>query len=336
MAVTIKDVAEHAGVSVSTVSKVLNNWKTISQKTKDKVNASIKALNYTPNSQAVSFARGNTKNIIYLTSLSKGEAYTNPHMFDIMCGVFSALAKQGFTMTLMDIADASHPKETVSNIIARKSADGIVIHGSVINPEITDLILKNNFPHIVIGHPDFDDHLCWIDTNHLLAGQYAAEYIAKKDISPISFIAGKKSDFISHERERGFRTVMLKHKKKISPEYIAYTNSTWQEGYSAAMKFMQMNEPPKAIVCENNTLAVGCSRALTELGLSAPDDIVFMTFDVYPYTTIIEPKPIIVDINVHDMGMQAADMIIRKIENPSLIIHSYTTLPEIKPCESIT
>ena len=60
MAVTIKDVAEHAGVSVSTVSKVLNNWKTISQKTKDKVNASIKALNYTPNSQAVSFARGNT------------------------------------------------------------------------------------------------------------------------------------------------------------------------------------------------------------------------------------------------------------------------------------
>lgn len=329
MSVTIKDVAEHAGVSVSTVSKVLNNWKTISQKTKDKVNASIQELNYTPNAQAVSFARGNTKNIIYLTSLAKGEAYTNPHMFDIMCGVFSNLAKQGYTMTLMDISDNMHPRETVSDIIARKSADGIVIHGSVINSEITKLILKNNFPHIVIGHPDFDERLCWIDTNHFLAGQYAAEYIVKKDLSPIAFIAGKRTDFISHERERGLRTLMLKHKKKISPNYVAYTNSTWQEGYNSAIKFLQMDEPPKAIVCENNTLAVGCSRALTELKLKVPDDIVFMTFDVYPYTTIIDPSPVIIDINVHDMGLQAADMIIRKIKNPSLIIHSYTTLPQI-------
>ncbi len=329
MAITIKDVAKHAGVSVSTVSKVLNDWKTISQETKDKVNRSIKELNYTPNARAVSFARGNTKNIIYLTSLSKGEAYTNPHMFDIMCGVFSKLASQGFTMTMMDISDESHPKETVSEIIARKSADGIVIHGSVINQDIANLILGNNFPHIVIGHPDFDNRLCWVDTNHLLAGQYAAEYLSQHEVSPVSFLAGRKTEFISHERERGFRTVMLKHHKKISPEYVIYTSSSWQEGYAATKKLLSMEQPPKAIVCENNTLAVGASRAIHELGLRVPEDLFFLTFDVYPYTTIIDPKPTIVDINVYDMGMQAADMIVRKIDNPSLMIQSYTTLPEI-------
>ena len=116
MPVTIKDVAEHAGVSVSTVSKVLNDWKTISQATKYKVNSAIKELNYTPNSRAVSFARGNTRNIIYLTSLGKGEAYNNPHMFDIMCGVFTKLASSGYTMTLMDISDDLHPKETVGSL----------------------------------------------------------------------------------------------------------------------------------------------------------------------------------------------------------------------------
>ena len=163
MPTTIKDVAERAGVSVSTVSKVLNDWKTISQSTKEKVNQAIKELNYTPNSRAVSFARGVTKNIIYLTSLGKGEAYTNPHMFDIMCGTFSNLAKQGFSMTMMDISDEMHPKETVSEIIARKSADGIIIHGSVINQDIANLIIDNNFPHIVIGHPEFDNRLCWIE-----------------------------------------------------------------------------------------------------------------------------------------------------------------------------
>ena len=329
MPITIKDVAEHAGVSVSTVSKVLNNWKTISVATKEKVNRSIKELNYTPNSRAVSFARGNTRNVIYLTSLSKGEAYTNPHMFDIMCGVFSNLAKQGFTMTMMDISDEAHPKETVSDIIAGKCADGIVIHGSAINQDIADMIIDNNFPHIVIGHPAFDNRLCWVDTNHLLAGQYAAEYLAKHDVSPVSFIAGKKAESALPLVGYEFRTIMLKHHKKITPEYVEYTSSTWQEGYNATKKLLSMKVPPKAIVCENNTLAVGASKAINELGLSVPQDIFFLTFDVYPYTTIIDPKPTIVDINVYDMGLQAADMIIRKIDNPALMIQSYTTLPVV-------
>ena len=329
MPTTIKDVAERAGVSVSTVSKVLNDWKTISQTTKERVNLAIKELNYTPNSRAVSFARGVTKNIIYLTSLGKGEAYTNPHMFDIMCGTFSSLAKQGFSMTMMDISDESHPKETVSEIIARKSADGIIIHGSVINQDIANLIIDNNFPHIVIGHPEFDNRLCWIDTNHMLAGQYAADYLSNHNVMPVSFIAGKKTDFISKEREKGFKTIMLKHRNRVTSEYVIYTSSTWQEGYEAAKKLLTMENPPKAIVCENNTLAVGASRAIQELKLRVPEDLFFLTFDVYPYTTIIDPTPTIIDINVYDMGLQAADMIVRKIENPSLMIQSYTTLPEV-------
>lgn len=90
-----------------------------------------------------------------------------------------------------------------------------------------------------------------------------------------------------------------------------------------------MKEAPRAIVCENNTLAVGASRAIREMGLRVPEDIFFLTFDIYPYTTIIDPKPTVININVYDMGLQAADMIIRKVDNPSLMIQSYTTLPEI-------
>ncbi|MBQ1682171.1 MULTISPECIES: LacI family DNA-binding transcriptional regulator [Agathobacter] len=329
MAVTIKDVAKHAGVSVSTVSKVLNDWKTISQETKDRVHASILALNYTPNARAVSFARGTTRNIIYLTALAEGEAYRNPHMFDIMCGVFTNLARQGYTMTMMDISDDEHPRETVAEIIARKSADGVVIHGSVINQEIANLIIDHEFPHIVIGHPEFDNRLCWVDTNHLLAGQYAADYLVNHDVSPVSFIGGRRNELISKERERGFRAVLLKHHKKISPEYVIHTNSTWQEGYDAVRQLLAMQEPPKAIVCENNTIAVGAARALAELGIRVPEDLFFLTFDIYPYTSILDPQPTVVDINVYDMGLQAADMIVRKIENPSLMIQSYTTLPRV-------
>lgn len=201
----------------------MNHWKTISEETTKRVEAAAAELKYTPNARAVNFARGNTRNIIYLTELKKGEAYSNPHMFDIMCGVFTELARNGYTMSLMDISDEAHPKETIRDIIDQKSADGIVIHGSVINQATADLIIDRSFPHLVIGHPDFKG-----------------------------------------------------------------------------------------------------------LGLSVPEDVAFLTFDVYPYSTILDPKPEVVEINVYDMGVQAGAMICRKIDNPGLMIQSYITLPEME------
>lgn len=340
MGVTIRDVAKKAGVSVSTVSKVMNHWKTISEETTKRVEAAAAELKYTPNARAVNFARGNTRNIIYLTELKKGEAYSNPHMFDIMCGVFTELARNGYTMSLMDISDEAHPKETIRDIIDQKSADGIVIHGSVINQATADLIIDRSFPHLVIGHPDFDNRLCWVDTNHELAGEHAGEYILKHDAFPTFFIGGRKNEFISHEREKGFRSFLLRHKHRVTSDHVVYTSSTWQEGYEAAMKILSYdssdasaaggNQIPGSIVCENNTIAVGVSRAIKELGLSVPEDVAFLTFDVYPYSTILDPKPEVVEINVYDMGVQAGSMICRKIDNPGLMIQSYITLPEME------
>ena len=329
MKATIRDVAREAGVSISTVSKVMNHWKTISQETVERVQDAATKLGYTPNARAVNFARGNTHNVIYLSDLKKGAAYQNPHLFDIMCGVFSSLAKNGYTMTLMDISNEDHPNETIENIIKEKSADGIVIHGSVINQEVANLIVDHQFPHIVIGHPDFDNRLCWIDTNHALAGQHAAAYLIRRKALPAVFIAGRKTDFISKERENGFRKCLRHNGYSLQNTDVAYTDSSWEIAYHTTKEFLNRSTIPKAIVTENNTLAVGAARALRELSDEKSNEIVFLTFDIYPYTTILDPRPDVIDINVYELGMQVGEMIIRKINNPTLMIQSYSTLPEI-------
>lgn len=329
MKATIRDVAREAGVSISTVSKVMNHWKTISQETVERVQDAATKLGYTPNARAVNFARGNTHNVIYLSDLKKGAAYQNPHLFDIMCGVFSSLARNGYTMTLMDISNEDHPNETIENIIKEKSADGIVIHGSVINQEVANLIVDHQFPHIVIGHPDFDNRLCWIDTNHALAGQHAAAYLIRRKALPAVFIAGRKTDFISKERENGFRKCLRHNGYSLQNTDVAYTDSSWEMAYQATKEFLNRSTIPKAIVTENNTLAVGAARALRELSDEKSNEIVFLTFDIYPYTTILDPRPDVIDINVYELGMQVGEMIIRKINNPTLMIQSYSTLPEI-------
>ena len=340
MSVTINDVANEAGVSKSTVSKVLNHWTTISPATVEKVHAAIEKLHYTPNSRAVSFAKGATSNIVYLTNLEKDTAYRNPHMFDIMCGVHHTLSENNYSLTLVNTSEEHYPGEKVSEVITSRSSDGLIIHGSAINKEIANLILDAGFPHIIIGHPGFESRLCWVDTNHELAGEHAGEYILKHDAFPTFFIGGRKNEFISHEREKGFRSFLLRHKHRVTSDHVVYTSSTWQEGYEAAMKILSYdssdasaaggNQIPGSIVCENNTIAVGVSRAIKELGLSVPEDVAFLTFDVYPYSTILDPKPEVVEINVYDMGVQAGAMICRKIDNPGLMIQSYITLPEME------
>lgn len=329
MPITINDVAKEAGVSTSTVSKVLNNWTTISPATATRVHQAIEKLNYIPNARAVSFARKSTKNIVFLTYLEKDSAYLNPHMFDIMCGAYNELSGHDYTMTLQDISKDTVKGESVSRLLSTKSCDGIIIHGSAINTSIAETIIKQNFPHIIIGHPGFESRLCWVDTNHALAGHLAAQHMIERGYTSIAFIGGQKTDELSFQRQKGFLGTMYQYGYQVPDERIFYSNSTTEEGYLTTMKILRGSNRPRGIVCENNTLAVGAMKAIEQSGFTLPKDIAFLTFDAYPYTQIIDPKPTVIDINVYDMGVQAGNMMIRKLENPSLLVQSYTTIPVI-------
>lgn len=334
MAITISDVANEAGVSKSTVSKVLNNWSTISPSTVDRVNAAIKKLNYIPNARAVSFARQSTHNIVYLTNLGKKAAYENPHMFDIMCGVHHELVSHNYTLTLVDTSEESFPGEKALHEISSHSADGLIIHGSAIHEELASHIVTENVPHIIIGHPDFENRLCWIDTNHGLAGEYAAEHMIACKYHKILFIGGKKSDVISNQRLKGFVKGMLNHKIHIPKEMIGYTNATRQGAYAAFLQMLKKYPDAEAVICENSVLALGVRKAIQELSLAVPGDIALLSFDSYPFSKVIDPVLTVVDIDVYDMGVQAGNMMIRKLNNPDLLIQSFTTLPILIQGES--
>ncbi len=140
--------AREAGVSTSTVSKVLNNWSTISPETCARVRRAIEKLHYTPNAQAVSFAKGAAKNILFLSSLKKEEAYHNPHMFDTLCGVQKELSSHGYTLMLMEPPDNVSPETFLKDQIARRIADGILIHGSCNIPSLSKIMLKYQYENV--------------------------------------------------------------------------------------------------------------------------------------------------------------------------------------------
>lgn len=327
MAITISDVAREANVSTSTVSKVLNHWSTISPETCERVFQAIEKLNYVPNTRAVSFAKGSTNTIIFLSRFEKEQAYQNPHMFDILCGAQQQLAGLGYSLLIVGVPSNQSLPDFVHKIIMQKSADGIIIHGSAYIPALDSILLSSDYPHILIGHPASSSRLCWIDTNNGLAGEFAASHMVECGYKNVAFIGSQKAEHISTQRLNGFVGKMYQYGFYLGDPLIGYTYSTIQDSYNTAYAMLNQPMRPRGIVCENNTIAIGVTQAISALHLQIPDDIALLTFDIYPYSMIINPKPTVIDINVFDLGIQAANALIQKIHNPSLLLQSYTTLP---------
>ena len=199
----------------------------------------------------------------------------------------------------------------------------------IVNETLAKHLLEEEIPHIIIGHPDFETRLCWIDTDHTLAGEYAADHICECGYTNVFFIAGRRNDAISNQRLKGFKKGMIHHKEYITRENIGYTNNTQEGAYEVTRTMLQKLPKPQAIVCENNLLALGVVNALRDLSFSIPDDIGLLTFDIYPYSKIITPQPTVIDINMYDIGIQAGRMMLHKLENPRLMVQSFTALPTL-------
>ncbi|MEG1752358.1 MAG: LacI family DNA-binding transcriptional regulator [Christensenella sp.] len=329
MAITIKDVAREAGVSFSTVSKVVNNSPEISHATVTKVKEVMERMDFTPNVRASNFKKRSTKNIAFLTALKKGEAFNNPHMFEILCGAHSVLARKGYSTTLLDISRDEKQGDTLKAVISAGGYDGIIVHGSAISVDSAAMLARGSFPYIVIGKPEFESRVCWLDTNNILAGSIAAHHLLDGGVTNMAFVGGENNERISKDRLDGVMSALAERKTIVEKNNIKYTNSSIEESYIVAKELILQKSKIDGIICENNSIAIGVLRAINESGLQMPEDLQLVTFDDYPYSHIMTPSPTVVNIDVHDLGEQAASQLMRNIKNPALHVQSYITLPEL-------
>lgn len=328
MGVTIKDVAKAAGTSTATVSKVINGSHTISQPTIDRVNRIIKELNYHPNTRARNFARKSSKHILFLTRLERNVAFHNPHMFEIMSGVQQVLDAKGYALSLRGV-DEKGAVESVTSALSEKSADGFVVHASVITRSLAKILITSNVPHIVIGLPNFESQLCWIDTNNHLSGEIATRHLIDQGFKRIAYVGGRPGDMISWHRQRGYETALEVAGLHMPLTFLKQGDSTFHDGLRMTKQLIKLKNPPTAILCANNYIALGCVEAIQNAGLHIPTDIAVMTFDDYPFSKTTSPMLSVVNIDVFDMGRQAGELVLNKIKKPHFQVQSYATLPEL-------
>lgn len=262
MALTINDVAKEAGVSIATVSKVINGKPSISEQTRLHVLEVIKRLNYHPNAQASNFARERSDNIIFLAVTEPLTAFHNPHMFEIMCGAQNIVHEKNFNFSFLGVQDKDTACQKASNIIGRRAADGILVHGSSTSRSLVELLVKTGFPHVIIGRPPFSNTACWIDINNHVSGHLATEYLTKCGYTHIAFIGGPQSDEISRHRLQGFVSSMRIFGLNVPESSIKYGTYSKQSGFEMMEELLRGSFLPDAVICEDNKIAMGAAGGI--------------------------------------------------------------------------
>lgn len=333
MSVSIKDVANKAGVSISTVSKALNDKSSVSSSTIERIKQTAEEMGYVPNSRARVFATKETKQIVFVADIPKDTAFYNPHIFEIIMGLQHSVSKSGYSL-IVESVEKKEALEYISSLYKKNMADAIVVHASIITKRLESLIVKSNLPHLIIGQPDYQSTLSWIDTDNTLSGAIAIRHLLKKDYYPVAFVGGKADDMISLHRFEGAERELKQNNLSFEEQYVLSTSSTIVSGMNAAKKILKMEKPPRSVLCANSVIAFGMMQELRNQKIRVPKDIAVMTFDRYPFSDFTEPRVTSVDMNMYEIGEEAGSILIKNLSHPNLRIQTFTSEPCIFERES--
>ncbi len=330
MAVTIYDVAKEAGVSIATVSKALNDSYTIPDHTKEMIRQAADRLGYCPNARAKNFARQATGTVLFITDLYQNIAFENPHMFEIISGITVHLNKKGYSLTLKPLTKEEAPIY-IRDIIRERQADALIIHANVLGTELAAFLSRVDYPYLVIGRPGFSCNICWIDVNHEQAGLLAANYLLDKGYRRMAFIMGPEENPLSRSRLAGIRQAMDEEELTVeiihNPKVCALDETVIED--AALDQLLRGPYPPEVLICSNNHLALHCLQQVCRLGLKIPEQVALLTFDNYPFSMLTDPAITAVEVDMYELGYNAARFVLQRIRKPNLQTQSFCTSPSI-------
>lgn len=308
--VTIQDVAKAAGVSVSTVSRVLNEKLDVSSETQDNVLSVISKLGYTSNLAARSM-RSLKKNLIGLVVPDIGL----PYSIEVMKGVNRAIAESKYDLLVYTTGDvqkngtAMHEQYYVS-LLNGSITDGMLLVASAAAEFVTDDPIVAVDPHVI--NPNYPS----VQGMNYEGALDAMSYLIGLGHRRIGFISGRPEISSAESRLKGYRDSLVNANLPVSEELILSGDFTQQSGYKATRQLLAMENPPTAIFAANDQSAVGVIQAADELGVRVPSDLSVVGFDNIPEAKYIGLTT--VDQLLPDMGYVAIQMLIKLINDQPL------------------
>jgi LacI family transcriptional regulator len=310
--ITIKDVAVHAKVSVTTVSHVVNGTRFVSDAARERVQQAIAALNYVPSALARSLKSSRTHTVGMMIPNN-----SNPYFAEIIRGIEDTCFEAGFNVILCNSDDDPMKQSTYVRVLSEKQVDGLIVLSSGSDVELLDTLRTANMPLVVVDREIDDLAADLVEVNHEAGGYLATQHLLTLGHSRIACIAGPQSLSPSRQRVDGYRRALMEAGVAGDNKLMRSADFTSAGGHAAMSSLLAMKNRPSAVFASNDLMAIGAICAAAAAGLVVPDDISIIGFDdialaAYsnpPLSTIAQPK--------QQTGELAASLLLQRIAEPS-------------------
>ncbi len=312
MMTTIKEIALLAGVSRSTVSRVINNDPNVSEKTRSKVQAIIEQAGYQPNPVARSLISGRTRVLGLVIPMSYSSLYTDPFFSLLAQGISSTCTANNYTMMLW-LVEPDYEKRANSNILNNRLIDGMIVASNMIDDPLLDGLIERKMPLVQIGRNKRQE-VSSVDADNVHGAAMAVRLLVNSGRRKLATVTGHMDLFSSRDRLTGFKRVLQEKNLAIHDERIAYGDFTEEGGYLQTKMLLSKSDFDGLFVA-SDMMSFGALRALNEAGYHIPEDVALVSFDDIPAAARHRPALTTVRQPIHQMGAIAAQTLIDQLEN---------------------
>lgn len=306
MTITLKNVAEKAGVSIKTVSRVINQQGEISESTRQYVSGVIEELGYRPNTLARGLVSGKSASVALIIP-----QITDPFFPEVMLGVESVARAHGYSVFLCNTEDDPEREYEYIDLLAGKRVDGIILCGSRLTAAQLEKVSRQHRVSILSSRNPTGSAVISIPGE---AGLFrTTSHLTGLGHRRVGHIGSGAPD--EHERLDGYERAMREADLLVDPRWVRrIEHVTTEASYVAAKQLLSEAPELTAVSCYNDLAAVGVLRACAEIGRRVPDDLAVVGFDDIPLASLVSPSLTTVHVPRHQLGQRVMEMLLRVID----------------------
>ncbi|MGD9147282.1 MAG: LacI family DNA-binding transcriptional regulator [Anaerolineae bacterium] len=313
MSPTLEEVAALAGVSRSTVSRVVNEHPGVREQVRDRVNQVIRETGYQPHAAARSLVTRSTQIIGAIIPEALTTLFTDPFFPLLLSGITQACNAHHYHLMLSLFNGPAGQEEMYRRVVHSGHLDGVVVASTRVDDPLMARLLADRVPSVMVGrHPD--ERVSYVDADNVAGARMAVEHLIHIGHHRIATITGPLNMTSGEDRLEGYLQALAAHRLPVDEDLIVEGDFTEFSSMAAARRLLSLSVT--AIFAASDIMAVGALKVIREAGLQVPQDVALVGFDDVPVFSALQPALTTVRQPIEQMGSMAADLLLNLLQDP--------------------
>jgi len=313
MALTLEEVAKLAGVSRSTVSRVVNDSPNVRPEVRERVWEVVRKNNYQPHAAARSLVTRRTHIIGVVIPEAVTTLFTDPFFPLFLCGVTETCNARNYHLMLSLFNGPAGQQEMYRRVVRSGHLDGVIVASTRLDDPLVPQLLRDGVPFVLVGrYPD--ERVNYVDVDNIGAARMAVEHLIRQGHERIATITGPLSTGHGQDRLSGYRQALEAHRLPVRDDLIFEGDFTESSGSRGVRRLLSAS--PTAIFAASDSMAIGALKALRQAGLRLREDVALVGFDDVPISAALEPALTTVRQPIQRLGSMSADLLVRLLQSP--------------------